>query len=91
MLPHNFGLSVSPSYAAFLQYMSVQDKHRRLWRPAVATHPRTQQIEYDQLVPRSGTYVMKPTASCEAAQLWVLAILPPHIVPRRGTDASRMM
>ena len=22
-------------------------------------------------VPRSGTYVMKPTASCEAAQLWV--------------------
>ena len=42
-------------------------------------------------VPRSGTYIMKPTASCEAAQLWVRAILPPHIVPRRGTDASRMM
>ena len=73
------------------QYMSVQDKHRRLWRPAVATHPRTQQIEYDQQVPRSGTYIMKPTASCEAAQLWVRAILPPHIVPRRGTDASCMM
>ena len=34
---------------------------------------------------------MKPTASCEAAQLWVRAILPPHIVPRRGTDASPMM
>ena len=34
---------------------------------------------------------MKPTASCEAAQLWVRAILPPHIVPRRGTDTSRMM
>ena len=29
---------------------------------------------------------MKPTASCEAAQLWVRTILPPHIVPRRGTD-----
>ena len=29
------------------------------------------QIEYELRVPRSGTYVMKPTASCEAAQLWV--------------------
>ena len=29
---------------------------------------------------------MKPTASCEAAQLWVRTILPPHIVPRRGTN-----
>ena len=35
--------------------------------------------------------IMKPTASCEAAQLWVRTILPPHIVPRRGTDASPMM
>ena len=34
---------------------------------------------------------MKPTASSEGAQLWVRAILPAHIVPRRGTDASRMM
>ena len=42
MLPHNFGLSVSPSYAAFLQYMSLQDKPRRLWRLAVATHPQMQ-------------------------------------------------
>ena len=30
-----------------------------------------QQIEYELRVPQSGTYVMKPTASCEAAQLWV--------------------
>ena len=50
-----------------------------------------QQIEYELRVPRSGTYIMKPTASCEAAPLWVRAIVPPHIVPRRGTDASRMM
>ena len=49
------------------------------------------QIEYKLRVPRSGTYIMKPTASCEAAQLWVRATPPPHIVPRRGTDASRMM
>ncbi len=49
------------------------------------------QIEYGLRVPRSGTYIMKPTASCEAAQLWVRATPPPHIVPRRGTDASRMM
>ena len=49
------------------------------------------QIEYELRVPRSGTYIMKPTASCEAAQLWGHAILPPHIVPRRGTDASTMM
>ena len=30
-----------------------------------------QQIEFELQVPRSGTYIMKPTASCEAAQLWV--------------------
>ena len=50
-----------------------------------------QQIEYELRVPRSGTYIMKPTASCEAAQLWGDAIVPPHIVPRRGTDTSTMM
>ena len=38
-------------------------------------------IESELRVPRSGTYIMKPTASCEAAPLWVRAILPPHIVP----------
>ena len=35
-----------------------------------------QQIEYELRVPRSGTYIMKPTASCEAAQLWVRASPP---------------
>ena len=47
-------------------------------------------IESELRVPRSGTYIMK-THSCEAAQLWVRAIPPPKLVPRRGTDASRMM
>ena len=65
----------------------------------IITHGR-EQIEYELMVlsyvlqlrvPLGGTYIMKPTASCEAAQLWVRAILPPHIVPRRGTDASPMM
>ena len=27
-------------------------------------------MEYELRVPRSGTYIMKPTASCEAAPLW---------------------
>ena len=54
------------------------------------TH-KCKQIEYELWVPQSGTYIMKPTASCEAAPLWVRAIVPAHIVPRRGTDASRMM
>ena len=49
------------------------------------------QIEYKLRVPQSGTYIMKPTASCEGAPLWVRAILPLHIVHRRGTDISRMM
>ena len=81
--------------------MSKLCKPRRLWRPAVATHPRTTSrlsmscgvpgTKLHITVPRSGTYIKKPTASCEAAPLWVRAILPPHIVPRRGTDASRMM
>jgi len=35
-----------------------------------------QQIEYELRVPRSGTYIMKPTASCEAAPLWVRAVHP---------------
>ena len=34
-------------------------------------------IESELRVPRSGTYIMKPTASCEAAQLWVHKIPPP--------------
>ena len=67
--------------------MSLQDKLRRLWRLAVATHPRTQQIEYELQVPQSGTYIMKPTASCEAAQLWVYMI-PQKRVPQRGTDTA---
>ena len=50
-----------------------------------------QQIEYELRVPRSGTYIMKPTASCEAAQLWVQYDTPTPIVPRRGTDTSTMM
>ena len=33
----------------------------------------SKQIEYELQVPRSGTYIMKPTASCEAAPLWVRA------------------
>ena len=34
-------------------------------------------VNYNKLlVPRSGTYIMKPTASCEAAQLWVRASPP---------------
>ena len=34
-------------------------------------------------VPRSGTYIMKPTASCEAAQLWVRATpLPKYSSPK---------
>ena len=50
-----------------------------------------QQIEFELQVPRSGTYIMKPTASCEAAQLWVQYDTHTPIVPRRGPDAYRMM
>ena len=32
--------------------------------------PTHKLIEYELWVPRSGTYIMKPTASCGAAQLW---------------------
>ena len=35
-------------------------------------------------VPRSGTYIMKPTASCEAAQLWVRATPPPKYSSPEG-------
>ena len=50
----------------------------------IITHGR-EQIEYELMVlsyvlqlrvPRSGTYIMKPTASSEAAQLWVNMPLP---------------
>ena len=43
-----------------------------------------QQIEYELRVPRSGTYIMKPTASCEAAQLWVRATPPPKYSSPEG-------
>ena len=42
------------------------------------------QIEYELRIPRSGTYIMKPTASCEAAQLWVNMIPPPNEFPEGG-------
>ena len=42
-------------------------------------------------VPQSGTYHQKPTASCEAAQLWVRTTTPTTIVPRSGTDISTMI
>ena len=35
-------------------------------------------------VPRSGTYIMKPTASCEAAQLWVRASPPSKYSSPKG-------
>ena len=38
-------------------------------------------IESELRVPWSGTYIMKPTASCEAAQLWVRANLHPYSSP----------
>ena len=50
----------------------------------IITHGR-EQIEYELMVlsyvlqlrvPLGGTYIMKPTASCEAAQLWVNMSLP---------------
>ena len=42
-------------------------------------------LSYVQLrVPRSGTYIMKPTASCEAAQLWVRATPPPKYSSPEG-------
>ena len=43
-----------------------------------------QQSEYELWVPRSGTYIMKPTASCEAAQLWVRATPPPKYSSPEG-------
>ena len=43
-----------------------------------------QQIEYELRVPRSGTYIMKPTASCEAAQLWVRASPPSKYSSPKG-------
>ena len=43
-----------------------------------------QQIEYKLRVPRSGTYIMKPTASCEVAQLWVQYDTPPLSFPEGG-------
>ena len=46
-----------------------------------------QQIEYEQRVPRSGTYIMKPTASSEGAQLWDKQTPSHHLlVPQSGTD-----
>ncbi len=42
------------------------------------------QIEYELQVPRSGTYIMKPTASCEAAQLWVHERPPPKYSSPKG-------
>ena len=44
------------------------------------------QIEYELRVPRSGTYIMKPTASSEGAQLWDKHHPLLLLVPQSGTD-----
>ena len=41
-------------------------------------------IESELRVPRSGTYIMKPTASCEAAPLWVRASPPSKYSSPKG-------
>ena len=74
--------------------MSKQCKNRRLWRPAVATQPRTTSrlsmscgvpgTKLHITVPRSGTYIKKPTASCEAAPLWVRASPPSKYSSPKG-------
>ena len=43
-----------------------------------------QQIEFELQVPRSGTYIMKPTASSEGAPLWVRATPPPKYSSPKG-------
>ena len=48
---------------------SCKDKHRRLWRPAVATQPTI--AGYQSAPCPEGTRIhQKPTASSEGAQLW---------------------
>ena len=47
---------------------------------------KCKQIEQELRVPRSGTYIMKPTASSEGAQLWVRARPPPNYNSPKGTD-----
>ena len=58
----------------------------------IITHGR-EQIEYELMVliyvlqlrvPLGGTYIMKPTASCEAAQLWVRASPPSKYSSPKG-------
>ena len=47
-------------------------------------------VNYNELrVPRSGTYIMKPTASCEAVQLWVQYDTPPLSFPEGGLTHPR--
>ena len=50
-------------------FTSRQDKHRRLWRLAVATQPPI--AEHQSAPCPEGTRIyQKPTASSEGAQLW---------------------
>ena len=75
---HNSQLSILNSQLNKLQFTSSQDKHRRLWRPAVATHPP---IAERQSAPcPEGTRIhQKPTASSEGAQLWDKQSSPPSL------------
>ena len=79
---------------------SRQGKPRRLWRLAVATQP-TIASHQSAPCPEGTRYYQKPTASCEAAQLWdrhsspswfrkagptiILSIIRDASVPIRGT------
>ena len=52
-------------------------------RRSHAPHKRKQN-EQELRVPRSGTYIMKPTASSEGAQLWVRARPSPKYSSPKG-------
>ena len=94
--------SCAPSELAVgFWWIRVPSGHGADWRSAmdgcVATAGRHSLLSLPRLlvncnelqVPRSGTYIMKPTASCEAAQLWVH--MPQKWVPWKGTYASRIL
>ena len=81
--------------------MSKLCKPRRLWRPAVATHPRTTSrlsmscgapgTKLHITVPRSGTYSWNPLQAAKQRRCGYVRHLHLNIVPRRGTDTSPMM
>ena len=85
---HNSQLSILNSQLNKLQFTSRRDKHRRLWRPAVATHPPIAETPNasQHRVPMGHVSIRNPLQALKERSCGINYPSHPNLVPQSGTD-----